>query len=413
MIRKLKRKFIFTNMLLVTSILFIVFFTLLLTSYRRMQDGTAFAMNRAFELPTHETSGLWHGNQDEAEPDPFRFIPTFLVLLDEKQALESVRSYNLNLEGEDLQPIVEQVLHAEDTQGYLSKQHLRYLVRKQGSQTQIVFADIHYQNSAFLFFVLQCGLGFLLSLAAFFCVSLFLANLAIKPIQKSWTQQKQFIADASHELKTPLTVILANLDILTASPSSTIQEQSQWIRNTQEEAERMKQLVQELLFLARADTHEIVPVFHSFSLSDAVWSCTLPFEPLAYEKKLQFFEEIEPNLHFTGDETQIKQLVSILLENACKYGKAGGKVEISLQRQDEHIHIAVTNDGARIPKEDLPHIFERFYRSDKSRQASEGSFGLGLAIAKAITETHHGKITAESDEKRGTSFSVLLPLNTP
>ena len=156
------------------------------------------------------------------------------------------------------------------------------------------------------------------SMAAFFIISLFLAKWALTPVERAWDQQNQFIADASHELKTPLTVILANLKILLSHKEDTISNQFRWIENTHTEASRMKKLVENLLFLARSESNTVPAAVNTFNLSDTVWSCLLPFESVAFEQGVTLNESVTPGLSMLGDEGQIKQLTAILLDNACK-----------------------------------------------------------------------------------------------
>lgn len=403
MIQKLKRHFILIYMLFVSIVLLVVFSGLAISSYKKMKMAIRFDLEHAFNIPAE---GSRPRLSERKQMDNFPFSSAFTVFLDEDNQITSVRTQNLDLADEDLSSLITSVMEQEKEEGTVPDLHLHYRIRYRSGKAQLAFVNTSYQTSSFRYSLLQYFLGFSLSFAAFFCISLFLASLSIKPVEKSWTQQKQFIADASHELKTPLTVILANLDILEASPQATIQSQRQWLSNTREEARHMKELVQQLLFLARADAEERAPIFHTFSLSDAAWSCALAFEPVAYEKKITLTEEIEPNLTFTGDEQQIRQLFSILLDNGCKYGKAGGELLFSLRQQDDSIRLDVSNDGPPIPPEDLPHLFERFYRSDKARNAN-GSFGLGLAIAQTIAQAHKGTIQVESSEQKKTTFSVI------
>ena len=229
-------------------------------------------------------------------------------------------------------------------------------------------------------------------------------------MERAWEQQRQFTADASHELKTPLTVILANTGILLSHKQETISNQVKWVENTETEAQRMKQLVEDMLFLAKSDDVRL-PVTHlPLDFSDAVLSRILPFESVAYEQGITIQSNIERDIVVNGDEGQLKQLVSILMDNACKYAPQGGTITVSLLREQEKAKLVVNNTGGVIAPEELAHVFERFYRSDKSRARKQGGYGLGLAIAKSIAEKHHGVITAESEEKSGTSFTVCLPV---
>ncbi len=264
-------------------------------------------------------------------------------------------------------------------------------------------------------FLINCFLLFLVALVLFFLLSLYLSRLALKPVEKAWQQQNQFIADASHELKTPLTVILANLDILSSHEDRTIQDQSKWLNNTKEEASRMKQLVENLLFLARSDAGVINDVIHSNTLvdfSNLVLKSTLIFESIAFENKVAMANEIENDIILNGCESQLKQVVSILLDNACKYAEKNGTIFIELKKSNHLAVLAVRNSGEVISPIEQTHIFERFYRTDKSRVRKEGGYGLGLSIAKTIIEHHKGKISVVSDPSDGTIFTVSLPLHS-
>lgn len=159
------------------------------------------------------------------------------------------------------------------------------------------------------------------------------------------------------------------------------------------------------MFLAKSDAAGS-PVYSELNFSDTVWSCLLPFEPVAFEQGVTINADIEPDIALTGNESQLKQLVAILLDNACKYAGDKGIVSVTLVREQKKVCLTVNNTGTPIPAIDLPHIFERFYRTDKSRAREQGGYGLGLAIAKSIVENHHAKITAESTKDQGTTFTV-------
>ena len=239
---------------------------------------------------------------------------------------------------------------------------------------------------------------------------MFLSQWALRPIEKSWQQQRQFVADASHELKTPLTVLLADADILLAHPEQTIDSQRKWVEYIQDEARRMKELVEDLLFLARNDSaaekeRKRQPVV----LSDVCWNCMLSFEPVAFERGAQVNGDIDPEVRLLGDEGQLRRLVTILLDNACKYCGPEGTVDLSLKRSGDRAVLTVHNTGEPIPPEALPHLFERFYRQDSARARETGGYGLGLAIAASVVERHRGKISVTSTAAEGTTFTVSLP----
>ena len=217
-----------------------------------------------------------------------------------------------------------------------------------------------------------------------------------------------FVSDASHELRTPITVILANLNILSSKKDDLIKTQYQWIDNTKEEANRMKQLVDELLFLARSDDRQNKLVFSKIDLSELLLSRMLSFEALAFEKGIRLDYEIADGLYIIGHEGNVKQLLSILLDNAMKYCGDKGSVYLKAFSLKDRTYVLIKNSGDLIDAEDLKHIFERFYRTDKSRSRTEGGYGLGLAIAKTIVDNMHGKISVLSDKENGTVFKLEL-----
>ena len=244
----------------------------------------------------------------------------------------------------------------------------------------------------------------------FLLISIWLSGYAMRPVAKAWAQQQQFVADASHELKTPLTAILATNNILLSNPDLTIREQEKWIENSQAEANHMKDLIANMLFLAKSEDEQVQLVLSEISLSDIVTDTTLQFEPVAFENGTLIDSSIEEAITIQGDLTQMRQLVHILIDNACKYAGESGYVKVCLRREGGTIKLEVCNSGKPIPAEDLPHIFERFYRSDKARtqQNQSGGYGLGLAIAKSIADRHKAQISAASSEEGGTTFTVIF-----
>lgn len=255
------------------------------------------------------------------------------------------------------------------------------------------------------------GLG---GLALAFFGSLLLADRALIPIRKSWQRQKDFAADASHELRTPLAVIQTNLELVLDNPGELVASQAKWLGNIQTEARRMARLVDDLLFLARADSGQKELHFEYFNLQQALRETVEPFEPVAAEQgvTLTLFSSDGPRdpeiLHrFFGDEAHLRQLVVILLDNALRHTPAGGQVSIDLTTASSAAEITVADTGKGIPHEHLNKIFDRFYRVDQSR-TSEGT-GLGLAIAQWIVQEHRGMIRVASIPGSGTTFTVRLP----
>ena len=243
-------------------------------------------------------------------------------------------------------------------------------------------------------------------------VSKYLSANAVKPLEYSLKQQKQFIADISHELKTPLAVINANLDLISSRPDTTIKENKKWIDNNKSELFRMNKLIQDMIMLAKTDNYVVdKEKFEILNFSDLVDNSVLSIEALAFEKNIELRADIEDKLYVLGDSTKLKQLIMILLENAIKYSEKDDFIEVCLNKKSGKIILNVTNSGNIISEEKAEHIFDRFYRADASRSQSPKGYGLGLSIAKNIVRIHEGEINLLfSNKEKGTCFSVTLPL---
>lgn len=228
-----------------------------------------------------------------------------------------------------------------------------------------------------------------------------ITNWIIKPVEESFTKQKQFIADASHELKTPLSVIIASTEALEENPKET-----KWLKNIKTEGDRMNNLITDLLELAATERTEIYS-FEEKDISKIIELSLLTFEGKAYEKNIKIDYQIKDNIKMKLDESSIKELIEILLDNAIKHSKEKSTIKVILTEENNTITLEVQNTGDPIPKGEEEKIFDRFYRIDKSRNRKENRYGLGLAIAKNITENHNGTISASSNDNT-TTFKVLF-----
>lgn len=269
----------------------------------------------------------------------------------------------------------------------------------------IAFTSMSQYNAFAQRMLIAGGIFFILVSSVLFIINRFIIGLSMKPVERAWQQQQNFIGDASHELKTPLTVILTNGNILMAHQDETIRDQRKWVESTNEEAAHMKDLVEKLLVLAKTDNMRQNRLFSRVDFSDLTMRLALQFEPVAYEKGVMIHTDIENGIRIFGDQTALNQIVHILLDNAVKYAGIGGEVDLLLKRKQNYVYLSTRNTGAPIPPEDLPHIFERFYRSDKARTTGSG-YGLGLAICKNLAELHKAQVSVASDEVNGTVFTV-------
>lgn len=310
----------------------------------------------------------------------------------------------------------EQLAGADEGFGSLSDLGLFYMKRQAGGVMYLAFADM---GSASGWRALAATLAVVevAALTVFLVISLFFSRWALRPVARAWTQQRRFVADASHDLKTPLTVILANTSIALEHPERSVASQSQWLESTQHEAEAMQGLVGDLLTLARMDEEEAAaqsgaarPALEEVDLSDVIEGEVLQFESVAFERGVKLGSQVEPGIKLRGNEQRLRRLAGTLIDNACKYVDDGGAVDVALSRAGKQAKLEVRNTGAPISPEDLPHVFDRFYRADKARTGGVGGHGLGLAIARAIAEEHGGTLTASSTQAEGTAFTAKLPL---
>jgi len=284
---------------------------------------------------------------------------------------------------EELVSLTESIIKGNRDKG--TENNLAFYKTDKDGYTLVTFMDntIVNENAMTLFrYTLIFG-G--VALVIFFFLSVFLARKIVNPLEESYQKQKQFISDAGHELKTPVSVVSANAELLSREIGD-----NQWLQNIQYENERMGILVGQLLDLAR--TENVTPQMQHIDFSRLVAGETLPFESVAFEKGLVLNTNITSNIGVVGNSTQLKQIVSILLDNAIRHSKGGGEVWLSLTKEHGFAKLSVINKGDEIPEEQRTKIFERFYRVDTARNSEDKHYGLGLAIAKAIATSHKGHI---------------------
>ena len=416
MLKQLRFQFILTNMLLVFLALLAVFSVLMLSTARQLEQESYTALELALRWEDRDgpPSFLFDlpENNLENEQNNSRFIPAFCVTVNgdgEVKRLTSGRDTQVS--DEVLEQAVELALDSGQCQGLLGSLDLRFKTWKVSEEeTRIAFSDLGWEQASLTRLLLNLLLVGVAALAGFFFISLFLSRQALRPAARAWEQQNQFVADASHELKTPLTVILANTSIVLSHPDKTVAENRKWLDYIQEEALRMKILVEDLLFLAKNEGSRL-PSPQPVPFSDLVEGCLLRFEPVAFEHGVELTSQVDSGAVLSGDQDSLERLAMILLDNAVKYAGEGGHVSLTLAVRSDRVHLEVQNTGAPIPPEHLSHLFERFYRADSSRSRDQGGYGLGLAIAQAVARAHRGEISVSSDSVRGTVFLVSLPLS--
>ncbi|MBQ7961065.1 MAG: HAMP domain-containing histidine kinase [Clostridia bacterium] len=280
---------------------------------------------------------------------------------------------------------------------------LLYEVTDDGLYSVVVITDVSADLSLMRSLFRISVVIIICSLVFVYIFSYYLSRWAVKPVKNALENQRRFISDASHELKTPLTVISANADVLETEIGV-----NKWLENIKSQSEIMSSLVHDLLNLAKMDEiHEEI-VFSSFDLSSVVLSKTLEFECTAFESGKRFEQNITDGITYNGNEDMIKHLVTILIDNAIKHSDENGIIRVTLTTAGNKKIFQVYNTGNGIKNSEKDKIFNRFYRSDESRSKATGGYGLGLSIAKSIVEAHKGTITVDGEENKWVSFTAIL-----
>ena len=389
MIQKLRFKFVLINMCIVTIMLCVILGLVFYFTQADLEQESIHMMESIAAQPFQQ--GI------PAELGEDVRLPFFTLQLGPRGELLSTGGGYYDLSDNDfLDHLVQQIFSSPKRLGVLPEYNLRYYRLEAPSSQYLVFADISSEIATLDGLRTTCLIIGVLSFFAFLWVSVLLSKWAVKPVDQAWKQQRDFVAAASHELKTPLTVIMANAELM-QDPDYGEENRIKFLDNILVMSRQMRRLVEQMLTLAQADNAQSRESFVPVNLSRLVSQSILTFEPVFYEKGLPLSVQTEENIQVMGEEGQLRQLIGILLDNAQKYAQPGGATKASLTRRDKkgRCLITVANEGAPIPPEELENIFKRFYRMDKARSRT-GSFGLGLAIAQGIVQQHRGKIWAES-----------------
>lgn len=397
MLKKLRIKFVCVIMTVVTVMLCVIFGMLIHSTNVELDAESQRIIDRLEGVPGKN-------NGPNKREDHYQ-LPYIVLQVDRQGNILLVTSYVDDTEY--LQEILKAAMDTGKPDGELEQYSLIFSRSTTPVGISYVLVNISSQKTTMDNLIRTCLLvgipGFLVLLG----LSLLLARCVVKPVEQAWDQQRQFVADASHELKTPLTVILTNAEML-QDPDYDEEARSRSASSILTMSHQMRGLVESLLELARVDNGTAKMSFAEVDYSTLVSDEAMTFEPLLFEKELMLESAIEEGIRLRGSESHLRQVVDILLDNAMKYAKGPNTVGIFLKRQGNHCLLTVANPGDPISPEDLKNIFKRFYRIDKAR-TRDGSYGLGLSIADSIVKEHRGKIWAESVGGIN-SFHILLPL---
>jgi two-component sensor histidine kinase len=400
MFKKLKRKMLTLNLTILTVLLILVLTALYITNYRNVQQNIEFELNKitaneSFRGP--ELPPVIQGEDILAD----RSV-SFVIITDLNGTITDSFS---SFEAED-SLFTEALLSVDGDRGTfdLEESHWAYRVVTYNSFVAYGFLDTTSEQ-VYLSTMLYSFIGvFVISFLAVYFISSYITKRSVDGIREAFVKQKQFIANASHELKTPLAIISTNADILIESD-----KKNKWLNNIKYETERMNKLTKDLLYLTKMSEQIPDEIIKSrVNLSELTESTILTFEALAYGKNINVEYHITPKIFAEIDPNQFSQVLHTLLDNAIKYAPKSGKVYIKLENVHNNIVYSIENSGEGINQSDLNNIFDRFYMGDKSRSENEKSYGLGLSIAKTIIDNHQGKIYCESIKDEKTTFYIKL-----
>ena len=402
MIKKLRIKFVCVIMAIVMVLLGCILGVVIHFTGQSMEMQSISMMRTIASAPFQQ--GIPGKNMDDEVRLPF-----FTVQISSRGELIAASGGYFDLsDREYLQEIINAALLSERETGELDEHNLRYLKSVSPRGYTIAFSDTSTESATVKTLYYSCLAIFFIAMILFLGISILLSHWVIKPVAVAWDQQRQFVADASHELKTPLSVIMANAELMQGEDTSK-EEWRTYSGNILGVTYQMRYLVENMLEMARVDNGTVKMNFATVDFSELVSVAALSFQLLYEEKGMGLRCSVSDEISINGSEQHLYQVMDVLLDNALKYSAPGSMVSVDLVSAGRNCLLSVASSGEPISREDLKNIFKRFYRADKAR-AMNGSYGLGLSIAESIVEAHKGKIWAESEEGLNTFF-VQLPAN--
>jgi len=410
MIKKLRRNFILTATGSTMAVLIVIMGTVNIVSYQRLVYNADLLTKML-----SDNNGSFAGElrdqppNERRDPEMKRFSPEtpyqtrfFSIKMDSDGKIEAVNMESIAaISEETAAEYAQEAVVNQKERGFVDI--YRYRITANGSSNLLMFVDCREDMNTFYNFLMASILMSAVGLLGVFILVVFFSRNIFKPVAESYEKQKQFITDASHEIKTPLTIIDANTEVLEME-----QGENAWTISTRKQIKRLISLTEQMISLSRMDEGGDIAEKERFCLSDSVAESTAAFEGPAATSGKRLTWQIEEEIYYFGNERMIRQLVSLLVDNAVKYSAGAGNIVVTLYQKGKKIEIKVANDARELPVGNLDVLFERFYRMDASRNSATGGSGIGLSAAKVIVQAHKGKIEARSSE--GESFAIFVTL---
>lgn len=403
MLKKMRWRFILSAMAAIFVVLFVLLAAMNLWYYKINTENLDETLDVLLDYSRWEMppQGEWNlPSSKHSSEAQFRTRFFSVVCTTDGVVLQISKDYISSVSVAQAAEYAAEVLSGDDTSGY--RDNYRFAMEESGNRIAVVFlnAETELQSMRTLLIV-SCTVALISFLAIFVLVVLF-SKRAILPFAKNIEQQKQFITDAGHEIKTPLTAIATSADILA------MEGENEWVENIQSQTKRLARLVSDLVTLSRLDEANPFPEKTEFSLTDAIWEISESFAAVARAKGKQFSQEIADELTLRGNRAAVCQMVSILLDNAVKYSDEGGVIRLTAAKRHNGTIIEVYNTCHLPEGTDINRLFDRFYRPDQSRSTDSGGTGIGLSVARATAEAHGGKISVHSNNGEDILFRIVL-----
>lgn len=396
MFRKSKNKIVISIMVIMTLLIAGTMAIIYFSSYREMTGKDDRMLEHYVQVHDREHSKAGKINHKKDMPPPlpederaYGIATIYSVSFDQENHIVNIDNNKESITNDELTKLAKSVLKSDMEKGKIDGYN--YIIKKNKYKTLVAFMDCsNFEKSinTLLKYTIVFGI---ISLIVIFVISIILADKIIQPLEKNYNMQKQFISDAGHELKTPVTVISTNAEVLAEEIG-----ENKWLENINYENEKMSLLIKQLLELTRTEQNEIK--LSRVDFSRLILGEILPFESVAFEKGMEIvYEKIAHNIYVNGNASQLGQLASILMDNAIEHS-TGEKITVTLEKNHGKVILTVSNKGDEIPEEKRQLLFERFYRLDDSRNSESNHYGLGLSIAKSIVDVHKGDISFDCKE---------------